>query len=93
MPTVARAIAEELKACGVEHFICVTGGDQPLWIALDDVGITIVPCRSEHAAAYAADGYARASGRPAGRRGSARSPERLRARGGAQCLGTERQTR
>lgn len=63
--TVARVIADQLKACGVEHFFCVTGGDQPLWIALDDVGITIVPCRSEHAAAYAADGYARLTGRPA----------------------------
>lgn len=65
MPTVARVIADQLKACGVDHFFCVTGGDQPLWIALDDVGITIVPCRSEHAAAYAADGYARLTGRPA----------------------------
>jgi acetolactate synthase-1/2/3 large subunit len=63
--TVARVIADQLKACGVEHFFCVTGGDQPLWIALDDVGITIVPCRSEHAAVYAADGYARLTGRPA----------------------------
>jgi acetolactate synthase-1/2/3 large subunit len=65
MPTVARVIADQLKVCGVDHFFCVTGGDQPLWIALDDVGITIVPCRSEHAAAYAADGYARLTGRPA----------------------------
>jgi acetolactate synthase I/II/III large subunit len=65
MPTVARVIADQLKACGVDHFFCVTGGDQPLWIALDDVGIAIVPCRSEHAAAYAADGYARLTGRPA----------------------------
>lgn len=63
--TVARVIADQLKASGVEHFFCVTGGDQPLWIALDDVGITIVPCRSEHAAVYAADGYARLTGRPA----------------------------
>jgi acetolactate synthase-1/2/3 large subunit len=65
MPTVARVIADQLKSCGVDHFFCVTGGDQPLWIALDDVGITIVPCRSEHAAVYAADGYARLTGRPA----------------------------
>lgn len=65
MPTVARTIADTLKAYDIKHFFCVTGGDQALWIALDDVGITIIPCRSEHAAAYAADAYARVTGRPA----------------------------
>ena len=65
MPSVADAIARTLKAYGTEYFFCLTGGDHALWIALDAVGIEVVLCRSEHAAAYAADGYARATGRPA----------------------------
>ena len=64
MPTVADAVSQTLKAYGTEYFFCLTGGDHALWIALDDVGIEVVLCRSEHAAVYAADGYARASGRP-----------------------------
>ncbi len=64
MPSVADAIARTLRAYGTEYFFCLTGGDHALWIALDAAGIEVVLCRSEHAAAYAADGYARASGRP-----------------------------
>ena len=64
MARVADAIARTLEAYGTEYFFCLTGGDHALWIALDDVGIEVVVCRSEHAAVYAADGYARASGRP-----------------------------
>jgi acetolactate synthase-1/2/3 large subunit len=64
MPSVADAIARTLKAYGTEYFFCLTGGDHALWIALDAAGIDVVLCRSEHAAAYTADGYARASGRP-----------------------------
>ncbi len=64
MPTVADALCRTLKAYGTEYFFCLTGGDHALWIALDDVGIEVVLCRSEQAAVYAADGYARASGRP-----------------------------
>jgi acetolactate synthase I/II/III large subunit len=64
MPTVAQTVTGTLKAYGTEYFFCVTGGDQALWIALDDAAITIVPCRSEPAAVYAADGYARVTGRP-----------------------------
>jgi acetolactate synthase I/II/III large subunit len=65
MPTVARIIADTLRAYDVEYFFCVTGGDQELWIALEDTGITVVPCRSEAGAVYAADAYARLTGRPA----------------------------
>jgi acetolactate synthase I/II/III large subunit len=64
MPTTGRVIAETLKAYDTEVFFCVTGGDQALWIGLDDVGIRVVNCRSESAATYMADGYARLTGRP-----------------------------
>jgi acetolactate synthase-1/2/3 large subunit len=64
MASAAQTVAETLKSYGTEVFFCVTGGDQALWIALCDVGIAVVNCRSEKAAAYMADGYARISGRP-----------------------------
>jgi acetolactate synthase I/II/III large subunit len=64
MTSVAEAVCRTLKAYGTEYFFCLTGGDHALWIALDDAGIEVVLCRSEHAAVYAADGYARASGKP-----------------------------
>src|ERR687884_1819360 len=64
MPRVAHAIAQTLKAYGTEYFFFVTGGDQDLWIALDDAGIRLINCRSEKAATYMADGYARISGKP-----------------------------
>jgi len=64
MPTVARVIADTLRAYDVEYFFCVTGGDQALWIALEDAGITVLPFRSEAGAVYAADAYARVTGRP-----------------------------
>jgi acetolactate synthase-1/2/3 large subunit len=64
MPTVAESIARTLKAYGTEKFFCLCGGDHELWYALDDVGIEIVNCRSEDAAVYMADGYARMTGKP-----------------------------
>src|SRR5918912_758591 len=64
MPRVAQTIAHTLKAYGTEYFFFVTGGDQDLWIALDDAGIRLINCRSEKAATYMADGYARISGKP-----------------------------
>src|ERR671937_380490 len=64
MPRVAQTIAQTLKAYGTEYFFFVTGGDQDLWIALDDAGIRLINCRSEKAATYMADGYARISGKP-----------------------------
>jgi acetolactate synthase-1/2/3 large subunit len=64
MPTVAQVIAQTLKAYGTEKFFCLCGGDHDLWYALDDVGIEIINCRTENAAVYMADGYARMSGKP-----------------------------
>src|SRR5437868_14181279 len=64
MPRVAQTIAQTLKAYGTEYFFFVTGGDQDLWIALDEAGIRLINCRSEKAATYMADGYARISGKP-----------------------------
>ncbi len=64
MATVAQVIAHTLKAYGTEKFFCLCGGDHDLWYALDDVGIEIINCRSENAAVYMADGYARMSGKP-----------------------------
>ena len=53
-----------LKAFDTEYFFQLTGGDQPLWIALHDAGVKMVLARSEFSAVYMADGYARASGKP-----------------------------
>ena len=60
----ATAIALELRALGVEHFFLMTGRDNRLWIALESVGIRQVLARSEAAAVYMADAYARLRGRP-----------------------------
>ena len=64
MTTVAEAIARTLKAYDTEYFFCMCGGDHALWYALKDEGIRIVNCRTENAAVYMADGYARVSGKP-----------------------------
>jgi acetolactate synthase-1/2/3 large subunit len=64
MLTVAQALAQTLRAYDTDYYFCVTGGDHDLWLSLDDAGITIVNCRSESAATYMADGYARVAGRP-----------------------------
>jgi acetolactate synthase I/II/III large subunit len=64
MTTVAQALAQTLRAYDTDYYFCLTGGDHDLWLALHDAGIRIVNCRSESAAAYMADGYARVSGRP-----------------------------
>lgn len=62
--TTATAVALELRALGVEHFFLMTGRDNKLWIALEAVGIRQVLARTESAAVYMADAYARLSGRP-----------------------------
>ena len=62
--TVAVALVDRLIAFDIEYFFLLTGGDQPLWIALHDAGVKMVLARSEFSAVYMADGYARASGRP-----------------------------
>ena len=64
MASVAATIAQTLKAYDTKYFFQVTGGDQPLWIALEEAGIQMIPCRSEKGATYMADGYARISGKP-----------------------------
>ncbi len=53
-----------MQALGVEHFFLMTGRDNRLWIALEEVGIRQVLARSEAAAVYMADGYARLRGTP-----------------------------
>ncbi|MCX5818930.1 MAG: thiamine pyrophosphate-binding protein [Deltaproteobacteria bacterium] len=62
--TVAAALVDRLAAFGTEYFFQLTGGDQPLWIALHDAGIKMILTRSEFSGVYMADGYARASGKP-----------------------------
>src|SRR5207253_11249326 len=64
MASVAATIAQTLKAYDTQYFFQVTGGDQALWIALEEAGIQMIPCRSEKGATYMADGYARISGKP-----------------------------
>ena len=61
---VARNISATLKANGVDHLFLLTGGDQPLFIALKEAGIRLVLARSEASAVYMADAYARVTGKP-----------------------------
>lgn len=69
--TVATEIAATFKTAGIDRLFLLTGGDQPLWIALRDAGIKMVVGRSEASAVYMADGYARASGKVAATYGQA----------------------
>ena len=62
--STAAAIAHELAAIGVEHFFLMTGRDNKLWIAMEELGIRQVLARSEASAVYMADAYARLKGRP-----------------------------
>ena len=39
MASVAATIAQTLKAYDTKYFFQVTGGDQALWIALEEAGI------------------------------------------------------
>ncbi len=64
MIRVAETIARTLKAYDTDYFFLVTGGDQALWIALQEAGICMVSCRNEATAVYMADAYARVSGKP-----------------------------
>jgi acetolactate synthase-1/2/3 large subunit len=64
MPTGAHVIVELLERAGVEVCFGLPGvHNLALWEALRDSPIRLVGVRHEQAAAYAADGYARASGR------------------------------
>ncbi len=49
---------------GADHLFLMTGRDNSLWIALEEVGIRQVLARSEGAAVYMADAFARVTGRP-----------------------------
>lgn len=61
----AHAAARALRDNGIDRVFLVTGADFALWRALRDAGIALHLARSEAAAVVMADGYARASGRPA----------------------------
>jgi thiamine pyrophosphate-dependent acetolactate synthase large subunit-like protein len=64
MPTGAQAIVAQLERTGVEVCFGLPGvHNLALWEALRESPIRLVGVRHEQAAAYAADGYARASGR------------------------------
>lgn len=63
--TVARYIVESLRLAGTETFFGVPGlHNLGLWAAMEQSGARYVGFRHEQAAAHAADGYGRASGRP-----------------------------
>src|SRR2546423_14381330 len=63
MTSVAETIAQTLKAYDTKYFFQVTGGDQPLWIAMEEAGIQMIPCPSEKGATYMAEGDARIRGK------------------------------
>ena len=64
MPTGAQVIVEQLEEAGVEVCFGLPGvHNLALWQALRDSPIRLVGVRHEQAAAYAADGYARATGK------------------------------
>lgn len=64
--TGAKALIESLKAEGVKHIFGIPGGAIiPVYDVLyDEPGLKHILVRHEQAAAHAADGYARASGKP-----------------------------
>jgi thiamine pyrophosphate-dependent acetolactate synthase large subunit-like protein len=64
MPTGAQVIVEQLERAGVQVCFGLPGvHNLALWEALRESPIRLVGVRHEQAAAYAADGYARASGK------------------------------
>lgn len=64
MMSGGEAVAVALESLGVTHvFGIVSVHNLPTYDAIGRRGITIVRCRHEQAAAHAADGYARATGR------------------------------
>ena len=61
----AAILAKALKAEGIEVIFSLTGGHiYRVYQEVDKLGIKVVDCRHEGAAAYAATGYAMASGKP-----------------------------
>src|ERR671916_882241 len=64
MPSGAEAVVSALEAAGVEVCFGLPGvHNLPLWDAVRRSSIRLVGVRHEQAAVYAADGYARATGR------------------------------
>ena len=64
MPTGAQVIVQQLEETGVEVCFGLPGvHNLALWEALRESRIRLVGVRHEQAAAYAADGYARATGK------------------------------
>jgi thiamine pyrophosphate-dependent acetolactate synthase large subunit-like protein len=60
----ADALIDALRACGVEVVFGLPGAHNlAAWAAVSASGLRLVVVRHEQAAAYAADGYARATGR------------------------------
>jgi acetolactate synthase-1/2/3 large subunit len=57
-------VAEAIKAHGISHLFFVPTIMIPTMAELEDNGVTRVTCHDEKAAAYMADGYARAAHRP-----------------------------
>ncbi len=64
MTTCAEAVADELVRLGVRYFFLLTGGDHALWVAFKRAGVSQILARSENAAVYMADGYARVTQAP-----------------------------
>ncbi len=62
--TGARYIAEMLQAYGVSHVFYMDAILRKTLVELDEIGVRRILAHSEKAAAYMADGYARASHRP-----------------------------
>ncbi len=64
-PTVGEALLKALEAYGVDRAFGVPGNHTvALYRGFEAAGITHTTCRHEQGAAFMADGYARATGRP-----------------------------
>jgi acetolactate synthase-1/2/3 large subunit len=61
---MANSIAQTLRKYDTEYFFLMSGADPDLYAAVHDAEIRWVLCRSEKAAVYMADGYARISYKP-----------------------------
>jgi acetolactate synthase I/II/III large subunit len=57
-------VAKTLAMYDVKHIFFVSGDVHELFVGLEDAGVRMILTRSEKAAAYMADGYARISFRP-----------------------------
>jgi len=64
VPTCAQLIADTLSNLGVRHFFLLTGGDHEIFVELKHRGVRQILARSEDAAVYMADAYARLTQKP-----------------------------